>query len=92
MVSERHVRILNKKGLHVRPAAAFAQAAAKFTSAVSVIKDGRKFNAKSSLDLLMLAAVPGTPLIIRAEGDDAEAAASSLAAFVENRFGMDEED
>lgn len=92
MISERQVTIVNKKGLHVRPAAAFAQEAARFTSKIRILRDGRSFDGKSSLDLLMIAAVPGTRLVIRAEGEDAEAAAAALAKFVENRFGMEEAD
>ena len=89
---ERSVTIINKKGLHVRPAAAFAQAAAKFKAAVKITKDGRTVNGKSSLELLMIAAVPGTRLVISAEGEDAAQAVESLARFVEDRFGMDEDD
>ncbi len=91
-MAERPVTVLNRKGLHVRPAAAFAQQAARFKSHVTVTKDGRTVNAKSSLELLMLAAVPGAALVIRAEGEDAQAAVDELAKFVENRFGMDEDD
>ncbi len=89
---ERPVTVLNRKGLHVRPAAAFAQQAAKFRSHVTITKDGRTVNGKSSLELLMLAAVPGAKLVIRAEGDDAEAAVEDLVRFVESRFGMNDDD
>lgn len=92
MTSERQVTILNRKGLHVRPAAAFAKEAARFKSTIRVLRDGRSFDGKSSLDLLMIAAVPGTRLTIKAEGDDAEQAADALAKFVESRFGMEEAD
>ncbi|MBI2932686.1 MAG: HPr family phosphocarrier protein [Planctomycetes bacterium] len=90
-MAERRVTIRNEKGLHVRPAAAFAQAAGKFSSRISVCKDSRIVNGKSSIELLMLAAEPGASLMIRAEGDDAETAAASLAKFVEDHFGMGDE-
>lgn len=89
---ERHVTILNRKGLHVRPAAAFAKEASRFKSKIRVLRDGRTFDGKSSLDLLMIAAVPGTKLVIQAEGEDAEAAVDALARFVDTRFGMEEAD
>ena len=92
MISERQVTIANKKGLHVRPAAAFAQEAARFKSKIRILRDGRSFDGKSSLDLLMIAAVPGTRLVIQADGEDAEEAAAALARFVESRFGMEEAD
>jgi phosphocarrier protein len=92
MIRERQVTILNKKGLHVRPAAAFAQEAGKFKSRIRILRDGRSFDAKSSLDLLMIGAVPGTSLVIQADGDDADQAVASLAKFIEDRFGMKEDD
>ncbi len=87
MIAERKVTILNTLGLHVRPSAAFAGAASKFHCAVSVIKDGQAANAKSSIDLLTLAAVAGTELILRAEGEDAGEAIEALVALIEARFG-----
>ena len=92
MAVERPVTILNRKGLHVRPATAFAQEASKFRCSVRVSKDGRSVNGKSVLELLMLAAVPGARVVIQADGDDADEAVASLARFVEKRFGMEEDD
>ena len=87
MTAEKHVTILNMLGLHVRPSAAIAGTAAKFKSSVSVIKEGQAVNAKSSIDLLTLAAVAGTQLMLRAEGDDAREAVDALAALIETKFG-----
>ena len=87
MIAERNVTVLNMLGLHVRPSAAIAGTAAKFKSAVSVIKDGQAVNGKSSIDLLTLAAVAGTQLTFRAEGEDAREAVDALAALIETRFG-----
>ena len=87
MTAEKHVTILNMLGLHVRPSAAIAGTAAKFKSSVSVIKDGQAVNAKSSIDLLTLAAIAGTQLMLRAEGDDAREAVDALATLIETKFG-----
>ena len=87
MISERRVTILNELGLHVRPAQKFVEVATKFSSEVSVIKDGKSVNAKYHIDLLTLAAEPGAQLTIRAEGDDSAQAVESLAKLVESRFG-----
>ena len=87
MIAEKQVTILNSLGLHVRPSAEFAGAASKFKSSVCVIKDGHAVNAKSSIDLLTLAAVAGTQLTVRAEGVDAREAVESLARLVESKFG-----
>ncbi len=87
MIAERRVTILNTLGLHVRPSAEFARAAARFKSRVTVLKDGQAADAKSSIDLLTLAAVAGTELTLRAEGEDAQEAVNALAALIESRFG-----
>lgn len=89
MIAERQVTILNTLGLHVRPSAEFAETAGRYRSAVSVVKDGQAVNAKSSIDLLTLAAVAGTQLVLRAEGEDAREAVDALVRLVETRFGED---
>jgi phosphocarrier protein HPr len=87
MVAERMVTIQNTLGLHVRPSAEFAGTASKFKARVSVLKDGQTVNAKSSIDLLTLAAVAGTRLVLRAEGDDADLALDALSKLIESKFG-----
>ena len=89
MVSEKQVMIQNTLGLHVRPSAEFAGTASKFKSRVSVLKDGQTVNAKSSIDLLTLAAVAGTRLTLRAEGDDADMALDALSKLIDSKFGED---
>ena len=87
MLAERQVTILNTLGLHVRPSAEFAGTASRFKSRVSVVKDGQTVNAKSSIDLLTLAAVAGTRLTLRAEGDDAHQALEALSKLIDGKFG-----
>ncbi len=87
-MAERRVTILNEKGLHVRPATAFAQASAKFRCHITVVRDGIAVNAKMAMQLLMLAAEPGATVTIRAEGEDADQAVEALAKLVADRFGM----
>jgi phosphocarrier protein len=87
MIAEKQVTIRNTLGLHVRPSAQFAGTASRFKCRVSVIKDGQTVNAKSSIDLLTLAAVTGTHLTLRAEGDDAGDALEALAVLIDGKFG-----
>lgn len=87
MIAERTVTIANLLGLHVRPSAEFAGTASKYRSRVSVIRDGQAVNAKSSIDLLTLAAIAGTQLTLRAEGEDAQQAVDALASLIESKFG-----
>ena len=70
----------------MRPSTRLAETAAKFACDVRVIKEGQTVNAKSSIDLLTLAAVAGTQLTLRAEGDDAPQAIDELSALIEGGF------
>ena len=87
MIAERQITIQNTLGLHVRPSAELASTAAKFQSRISVVKDGQAVNAKSSIDLLTLAAVAGSQLTLRAEGEDATQALAALASLIDSKFG-----
>jgi phosphotransferase system HPr (HPr) family protein len=82
----RTVVIQNPQGLHARPADLFVKVAQQFESQVAVVKDNLRVDGKSILDILMLAAVQGTPLVIEATGTDAEAALAALCRLVEQNF------
>lgn len=82
-LAERDVEIAGAAGLHARPAADFAAAAARFDSAILVIKGERRADAKSVLLLLTLDVRQGDRVTIRAEGGDAEQAVAALARLVD---------
>lgn len=84
---ERTVRIVNKNGLHARPAAEIVKLAAKYKSEITVAKDDLDVNGKSIMGVMMLAAECGSNIIFRAEGPDAEQALDALSALVGNKFG-----
>jgi phosphocarrier protein HPr len=86
-MAERSVQILNKNGLHARPAAEIVKVSARFQSDVTIIRDGTEVNGKSIMGVMMLAAECGSTLILRAEGDDADAALEALAGLILNKFG-----
>jgi phosphotransferase system HPr (HPr) family protein len=80
--------IINKVGLHARPAALFVQTAAKFKDTrVEVSKGGEARDAKSILSLLTLGVSQGTTITVRAEGPQAEAAIEALTQLVDRDFG-----
>jgi len=85
-VVERRVTIVNELGLHARPAAAFVKIAGAFRAEISVERDDMVVNGKSIMGVMTLAAEPGSELLIRAEGDDAQAAADALADLVAKGF------
>ncbi len=78
--------IVNELGLHARPAAAFVKVAGRFKAEVTVGRDDMVVNGKSIMGVMTLAAEPGSELTIRAEGDDAQAAADALATLVAAGF------
>ena len=84
---ERTVQIVNKNGLHARPAAEIVKLAAKFKSEITVVKDDLDVNGKSIMGVMMLAAEHGSEITFRAEGDDAEQALEALTTLVSNKFG-----
>ncbi len=82
----REVRICNRRGLHARAAALFAKTAQGFTAEITVMKADLAVDGTSIMDLMMLAAGPGTVLRLEAEGGDAERALTALAALVDAGF------
>jgi phosphocarrier protein len=86
MIIARDLLILNKLGMHARPASRFAKIASKYACEVSVEKDGAVVNGKSVMGLLMLAAGPGCHLKLRAEGQDAREAIRELEALINRDF------
>ena len=86
-MAERSVQILNKNGLHARPAAEIVKTAAKFKSEIVLLRDGMEVNGKSIMGVMMLAAECGATLVLRAEGDDADAALDALAELINNKVG-----
>ncbi|WBQ10208.1 HPr family phosphocarrier protein [Hyphomonadaceae bacterium ML37] len=87
MSIERTVTICNPRGLHARASAKFVAEAAPFDAQVTVVREGDEVAADSIMELLMLAAGPGSQITIRAEGAEAEAAVTALAGLVESGFG-----
>ena len=91
-MSGRHsvnVTIVNRLGLHARPAMAFVDEASKFKAEVRVSRDDQEVDGKSIMHMMLLAATKGTVLTIIAEGEDAPAACAALKRLVD--AGFDEE-
>ncbi len=88
-VMTRDFRVLNKLGIHARPAAMFVKTANRFSCDIFVEKDGEKVNGKSIMGLMMLAAGPGSKLTVHANGHDASQALAELEILI--NAGFDEE-
>src|SRR5437867_12767632 len=83
------ILIVNRPGLHARPAAMFVRIASRYRSEIWVSKEGEEVNGKSIMGLMMLAAGQGSKLRIRCEGPDAEEAVEELEALINARFNED---
>jgi phosphocarrier protein len=84
--ASKQLTVINKLGIHARPAALFVKVAGKFESHINVEKDGETINGKSIMGLMMLAAAQGSKLTISAEGRDAEAALKALEELFQQKF------
>lgn len=84
------VTICNRKGLHARASAKFVKCAETFEADVRVTRDGQSVGGTSIMGLMMLAAGPGTSILIEAKGPEAAQALATLVALVEDGFGEDQ--
>ena len=82
----KEITVLNKLGIHARPAAMFVKTANRFACDIFVEKDGEKINGNSSRGGRMLAFGPGSKLTIHASGNDAPQALAEIEALVKRKF------
>jgi len=87
--AEKEIAVVNRLGLHARPAALFVKVASRFRAEVWVKKEGEQVNGKSIMGLMMLAAGQGSKLHIRCEGPDADKAMEELEALIKAGFNED---
>ncbi|EJC81910.1 phosphotransferase system HPr (HPr) family protein [Rhizobium leguminosarum bv. trifolii WSM2297] len=83
----RELLIINKRGLHARASAKFVQMVETFDAAITVSKDGMTVGGTSIMGLMMLAASPGSSVVVSASGIQAEEALEALDQLIQNRFG-----
>lgn len=83
---EAMAQVVNRAGVHARPAAALVQLAGTFKSEIHVEKDGLQVNGKSIMGVLMLAAEQGSTLRFTASGPDSKKALEALIDLVQRGF------
>jgi len=83
---EKEVTVINRLGLHARPAAMFVRIASRYRSEVWVAKEGEQINGKSIMGLMMLAAGQGSKLLIKCEGPDADKVMGELEELIQQKF------
>ena len=85
-MTTRNVTILNRAGIHARPASMIVQAAQQFDSSIWIEKEDVKINAKSIMNILTLGATYQTELTLSAEGPDEVDAVDELGQLFDNKF------
>ena len=88
MTITKELTLVNKYGMHVRPAGALAKACQKYACDVTVSNAGTSVSGKSVLGLMTLEAPVGTVLTVTAAGDDADLAMSQIEEPVRHHFGI----
>jgi len=83
----REVKVVNRAGLHTRPASMIVRTASRFKSEFFIQKDGYEINGKSIIGVMTLAAEQGSSLTLLFEGEDADDAADAVSRLFENGFG-----
>ena len=83
----KEVTIVNKAGMHTRPASSIVKIAAKYDADFYISREGFEVNGKSIIGVMTLAAEQGSKLMLRFEGDDEAALAEEMVQFFEDGFG-----
>ncbi len=86
---KKELTIINKLGIHARPAAQFVRLASKFKSEVVVEKDGEEVDGKSIMGLMMLAVGYGSKIVVSVTGDDEQEALDAIEDLVQRKFEED---
>jgi phosphocarrier protein len=83
---ERTVKIINKAGLHTRPAATIVKMAAKYKCDFYISRDGMNINGKSIIGVMTLAAEEGSELVLSFNGEDEDQASKEIIDYFERGF------
>ncbi len=86
----RDIDIINKLGLHARAAAKLVKLSSSFQCSIDIEKDGQRVNSKSIMGVMMLAASCGSQVIVRADGEDEQAAIDAITDLINRRFDEEE--
>lgn len=83
---EIDLKVVNRAGIHTRPAASIVRIAAKFQCDVFLINDGFEINAKSIIGVMTLAAEQGSIITLRVNGSDEKSAAEEMEQLFATGF------
>ncbi len=81
------VKVVNRAGIHTRPAASLVKLASEFKSEIQIMRDSFVINAKSIIGVMTLAAEQGSTLKIKADGVDESEAVEAIVKLIQTGFG-----
>ncbi|MDR1538902.1 MAG: HPr family phosphocarrier protein [Clostridiales bacterium] len=82
-MKELEYTIRDPAGIHARPAGLLVKEMQKFASKITLAKDGKTVDLKKLFALMGLAVKQNQTVLIRAEGEDEDAAIEKVKAFME---------
>ena len=85
-MTEQVVTIINRAGIHARPAAVLVNSIKDLRANIYLEKGTDRINAKSIMGILTLLATYGTELKIVAEGEEEEKAVEIIVRLIETKF------
>ena len=85
----KKITVLNKLGIHARPAAQVVRVASRFQADVTVEKDDERVDGKSIMGLMMLAVGCGAEISVTADGADEAEALAAIEELISGKFGED---
>lgn len=86
MVSEK-LTIINKQGLHMRPASTFVQTMAKYQSDITILFNGKKIDGKSIMQVMTACIKRGAEIEIQCSGSDEQEMLSAASHLINTGIG-----
>lgn len=86
MMIEKTVKIINKAGMHTRPAATIVKMASKYKCEFYISRNGLNINGKSIIGVMTLAAEMGSEVILTFNGEDEQLAANEIVDYFNRGF------
>ena len=86
-MQQREIEIVATLGLNASASAKLAQLASKYQCEISLMRNGRRVNAKSLMGVMMLAAGKGSRIVLETDGPDETDALDAIVALVEAHSG-----
>ena len=83
---KKKITIINKLGVHARAAIKLVNTASRFSSEILITFNHKTMNAKSVMNVMVLAAAKGAVLEVSTEGSDEQAAMDAVEQLINNRF------